>query len=61
MKFIGLFFLVIGLVSIALGLLEYKSLLLSWVDQWGEAVGWGIRLGATTLGGLLYFVYRHQD
>ncbi len=61
MKFIGLFFLVVGLVSVALGLLEYKSLLLSWVDHWGEAIGWGIRLGATALGGVLYFVYRHQD
>jgi hypothetical protein len=61
MKFIGLFFLVIGLVSVGLGLVGYNSLLLSWVNNWGEGIGWGIKLGATALGGILYFVYRHQD
>lgn len=49
------------MASIVLGLLEYNSLLISWVDQWGEGIGWGIRVGATALGGILYFVYRHED
>ncbi|WP_299705436.1 hypothetical protein [uncultured Pontibacter sp.] len=61
MKFIGLFLLIIGLASVVLGFLDYNSLLLNWVDNWGESIGWGIRIGATALGGLLYFVYRHQD
>lgn len=61
MKFIGLFLLILGMASIVLGLLEYNSLLISWVDQWGEGIGWGIRVGATALGGILYFVYRHED
>jgi hypothetical protein len=61
MKFLGLFLLIAGLVSIILGFLEYNSLLLNWVDNWGDTAGWGIRLGMTALGGILYFIYRHED
>lgn len=61
MKFIGLFLLIIGLVSLVVGFTGANLLALNWVNQWGEPIGWGIRIGVAVLGGILYFIYRHED
>lgn len=61
MKFIGLFLLIAGLVSLVVGFMGANLLVLDWLNQWGEEVGWGIRLGITALGGVLYYIYRHED
>ena len=33
----------------------YEFKLLMWVDNWGEAVGWGIRGAFVVIGGALMF------
>lgn len=61
MKFIGLFLFLAGLVSLVVGFTGANLLVLNWANQWGEEIGWGIRIGITALGGLLYYMYRHDD
>jgi hypothetical protein len=61
MKFIGLFLLIIGFVSLFLGFTGANLVVLNWLDQWGETISWVIRIGVTILGGVLYFIYRHED
>ena len=61
MKFLGLFLLIIGLVSILLPLIGGNLLVLKWIDQWGETISWAIRIGITVLGAILYYMNRHDD
>lgn len=61
MKFLGLFLLVIGVISLLLPLMGANLLFLNWVDQWGTTVSWSIRIGVTVLGALLYYTNRHDD
>jgi hypothetical protein len=61
MKFIGLFLLIVGFVSLFIGFTGANLLAINWVNQWGETIGWTIRIAVTILGGLLYFIYRHED
>ncbi|PKV66892.1 hypothetical protein [Pontibacter ramchanderi] len=61
MKFIGLFLLLAGLVSLIIGSTGANLLVLNWVNQWGEGIGWAIRAGVAALGGVLYYIYRHED
>lgn len=61
MKFIGLFLLLAGLVSLVLGLTGANLLLLNWLSQFGETESWGIRIGVTLLGGIIYYLRRHDD
>jgi hypothetical protein len=61
MKELGLGLLLIGLVSLVLPLLGLKFMFLSWIEQWGPAVAWGIRGGITLLGLVLWFTFRNRD
>lgn len=61
MKFLGLFLLIIGLISLLLPLIGANLLFLSWLDQWGTTASWAIRIGITVLGALLYYANRHDD
>ncbi len=45
-----------GLVSIVLHLFDYNLRVLMWIDLWGAAVGWLIRVGLVIGGAVLYFV-----
>jgi hypothetical protein len=58
MRSVGSFLLICGLVSAALKLFfhGYYHMLLTWVDNWGDAVGWSIRIGLIVVGGLLMLV-----
>lgn len=61
MKFIGLFLFLAGLISLVLGLTGANLLVLNWVNQYGETAGWGIRIGITLLGAILYYAFRNDD
>lgn len=61
MKFLGLFLLIIGLVSLLLPLIGANLLVLNFLDQWGETASWVIRIGITVLGAVLYYTNRHDD
>ncbi len=54
MKQIGgaLFFFGVG--SIVLNLLHREFAILLWIDHWGSAVGWGIRIALAVVGGALW-------
>jgi hypothetical protein len=45
-----------GLISIGLHLFGYSLRILAWIDLWGTAVGWLIRVALLVGGAVLYFV-----
>ncbi|RIJ37347.1 hypothetical protein D1627_09420 [Pontibacter oryzae] len=61
MKFIGLFLLLAGLVSLVLEFTGANLVVLNWLSQFGETGSWAIRIGITALGGIIYYVRRHDD
>ncbi|AKD02560.1 hypothetical protein POKO110462_08575 [Pontibacter korlensis] len=61
MKFIGLFLLLAGLVSLILGFTGANLVVLNWLSQFGETGSWAIRIGVTLLGGIIYYLRRHDD
>lgn len=56
MKNAGSAFLILGIGSIVLYFIGYEFRILSWVDNWGEGVGWGIRGAVIIVGGVLFFL-----
>ena len=60
---LGLGLLIIGLISLALPLINpnIHYIFLTWIDQWGPAVAWGIRGGLTLLGLGLWLSFRNRD
>ncbi|MCX2741294.1 hypothetical protein [Pontibacter anaerobius] len=61
MKFIGLFLLLAGLVSLVVEFTGANLLVLNWLSQFGETGSWVIRIGVTLLGGIIYYLRRHDD
>ena len=63
MKELGLGLLLVGLISLALRFINpaIQYVFLTWIDQWGSSVGWGIRLGLTLLGLLLWLGFKNRD
>ncbi len=63
----GMFLASIGLLSIILavvyhlGIASFEVRVLLWIDNWGIAVGWAIRIGITVAGAILYFLGRTQS
>jgi hypothetical protein len=60
-KYLGLFLLIIGIVSLILPFTGLEFMFLSWVTNWGETAAWFIRAGIALLGAVLYFPNRHDD
>lgn len=58
MAAIGGILLFLGLASIGLAVVGYELAALSWIDGWGIAVGWAIRVGLVMAGGVLFGVAR---
>ncbi len=56
MKQIALLLLLFGIGSTALNFVGYEFRLLSWIDNWGETVGWAIRGALFVAGGILYVI-----
>ncbi|MDX5436738.1 MAG: hypothetical protein LPK03_06055 [Pontibacter sp.] len=61
MKFIGLFLLLAGAVSLFLELTGANLLVLNWLNQFGDTASWAIRIGVTLMGGIIYYLRRHDD
>ncbi|TXK38151.1 hypothetical protein FVR03_14290 [Pontibacter qinzhouensis] len=61
MKFFGILLFMAGLLSLLLELMGANLLILNWLNQWGPAASWGIRISAIVLGAILYYVYRNDD
>ena len=63
MKELGLGLLIIGLISLALPLINpnVRYVFLTWVDQWGTAIAWGIRGGITLLGLVFWLGFKNRD
>jgi hypothetical protein len=55
MKSAGSTFLFFGIGTILLNIFGYEFSILSWIDNWGEAVGWTIR-GAMVVLGIVLFI-----
>ncbi len=50
-----------GLASIVLYFLNYQLTLLMWIDMWGEAVAWAIRIGLLVVGAALWLIDKKND
>jgi len=61
MQKIGGYIAVFGIISTILYFLDMNLFLLVWIDNWGEGVGWAIRLGLIALGGILFFVGKDSE
>jgi hypothetical protein len=61
MKSIGGYLFLFGIGSIILNFFDMQFKLLMWIDNWGTAVGWSIRIGLLVLGGLLWFLGRNKE
>jgi len=57
----GLLLAAMGIMSIILSIFNYNIRLLAWVDLWGNAMGWIIRILLILGGGALYFFYGSYD
>ncbi len=60
MKRIGYFIALLGASSIILNFFDYEFRYLMWVENWGETVGWIIRIGLIVLGAVLVFAGSKQ-
>ena len=56
MKKLGGYMLFFGIGSIVLNYFNMQFIILSWIDTWGETVGWGIRIGLIVAGAVLLLV-----
>lgn len=57
----GLLLAVMGIMSIVLSLFNYNIRLLSWVDAWGNTMGWVIRALLIVVGGILFLFFGRAD
>ena len=56
MKNIGILLTVFGTLYILLTLFGIDSSFVTWIDSWGESIGWSIRGGSLLIGVILYSV-----
>jgi hypothetical protein len=63
MKELGLGLLILGFISLVLPLINHNLhyVFLTWIEQWGSTVAWGIRGGITLLGLVLWLGFRNRD
>lgn len=60
MKNAGSLLLLLGVGTIVLNLIGYEFAILSWIDNWGETVGWVIRGVMIVAGAVLLFLGMRQ-
>lgn len=62
MKKFGLFLALFGFLFSLLSLSGFNTILVTWLDSWGESFGWAVRGSAILLGTLIYsFSLYHQS
>ena len=58
----GLLLAAMGIMSVILSIFNYNIRLLAWVDVWGTAMGWIIRVLLVLGGGALFLLFgKYQD
>lgn len=60
MKNVGVWLMVFGFGSIALNFMGMEFRILMWIDNWGPAVGWGIRAALAIVGVVLFVLGSRQ-
>jgi len=53
---IGLFIAIAGIASIILSFFNYNLQILIWIDTWGTAIGWVIRIALIVIGTGLFIL-----
>ena len=61
MKNIGSTLLILGVGTIVLNLIGYEFAILSWIDNWGETVGWAIWGLLIVAGGVLFVLGQRSE
>ena len=61
MRKLGGYLFFFGVGSIVLYFLNMEFIVLTWIDTWGESVGWAIRIGMAIVGGVLWLIARQQE
>ena len=62
MKKLGGYLLFFGIGSILLNMIHMQFIILSWIDLWGDSVGWTIRIGMIVAGAaMLLLADRNAD
>lgn len=57
----GLFLAAIGIISMLLAIFNYNIRLLSWIDIWGNGMGWVIRILLVGIGGAFFYLYGRES
>ncbi len=60
MKTLGGYLFFFGAGSMVLYFLNFEFAILSWVDTWGSAVGWSIRIGLAVVGAAMWLAGRQR-
>ncbi|HEX6811185.1 MAG TPA: hypothetical protein VF384_06160 [Planctomycetota bacterium] len=53
MRILGVLLVLLGLGSSIVEFMHVDTVVLTWIDTWGEGAGWGIRAGCFLVGALL--------
>lgn len=61
MKSIGSFMFIIGLASTIFHFLDRELIILTWINNWGETVGWVIRGALMVIGGGLWLTGKPDE
>ena len=56
MKNAGSLLLFLGIGTVVLNFIGYEFAILSWIDNWGETVGWVIRGAMIAVGAVLFIL-----
>jgi hypothetical protein len=51
----------LGVGSMLLTYTSFEFMFLSWIDNWGEQIGWAIRAAITALGAGMWFIGRQKS
>ncbi|WP_111672791.1 hypothetical protein [Algoriphagus litoralis] len=57
----GLLLAAMGIMSILLSFFNYNIRLLAWIDIWGDAAGWIIRILLILGGGALFYFFGREE
>ena len=61
MRVLGLLLLLFGVATLVLYFLDQPFAAFDWINNWGDNVAWGIRIGATVLGLVLMMSGKKKD
>ncbi|MFC5046233.1 hypothetical protein ACFSTE_04315 [Aquimarina hainanensis] len=57
----GLLLAAMGIMSIVLSIFNYNIRVLSWVDLWGNTIGWVIRFLLILVGVVLFILFGRNE